>query len=256
MRSPDARGGRGLLPRPRGASVLRRACAPSCPRAPASPWCSSATNAIAGLREIMGATDPAKAAAGTIRKDFAASIESERHPRLGRAGDRGASRSATSSRASSCPESAPRAVLALAAGRRVDGPDLRRLHGLVLVRPDVALPGPPPALARSPASRSPAVDLAVLRDPEGGAPHRVRRAGRALVAGPAAAGAARPPSLDLAAGRPRPRSPARCGPPPTSSTSPSPPPGRHRRGTCCSTRREPGSASSCCGASASWRRWW
>jgi nucleoside-diphosphate kinase len=31
--------------------------------------------AIAGLREIMGATDPQKAAAGTIRKDFAASIE-------------------------------------------------------------------------------------------------------------------------------------------------------------------------------------
>jgi nucleoside-diphosphate kinase len=32
-------------------------------------------NAIAQLREIMGATDPAKAAAGTLRKDFAASIE-------------------------------------------------------------------------------------------------------------------------------------------------------------------------------------
>ena len=31
--------------------------------------------AIAGLREIMGATDPAKAGTGTIRKDFAASIE-------------------------------------------------------------------------------------------------------------------------------------------------------------------------------------
>jgi len=31
--------------------------------------------AIAQLREIMGTTDPAKAAAGTIRKDFAASIE-------------------------------------------------------------------------------------------------------------------------------------------------------------------------------------
>ena len=31
--------------------------------------------AIAKLREIMGATDPAKAAPGTIRKDFAASIE-------------------------------------------------------------------------------------------------------------------------------------------------------------------------------------
>ena len=34
-----------------------------------------ADNAIARLREIMGATDPAKAAAGTIRKDFATSIE-------------------------------------------------------------------------------------------------------------------------------------------------------------------------------------
>ena len=31
--------------------------------------------AIARLREIMGATDPVKAAAGTIRKDFATSIE-------------------------------------------------------------------------------------------------------------------------------------------------------------------------------------
>ena len=32
-------------------------------------------NAVAQLREIMGATDPAKASPGTIRKDFAASIE-------------------------------------------------------------------------------------------------------------------------------------------------------------------------------------
>jgi nucleoside-diphosphate kinase len=32
-------------------------------------------NAIAHLREIMGATDPAKAAPGTIRRDFAESIE-------------------------------------------------------------------------------------------------------------------------------------------------------------------------------------
>ena len=31
--------------------------------------------AVARLREIMGATDPAKADAGTIRKDFASSIE-------------------------------------------------------------------------------------------------------------------------------------------------------------------------------------
>ena len=32
-------------------------------------------DAIAKNREVMGATDPAKAAAGTIRKDFAESIE-------------------------------------------------------------------------------------------------------------------------------------------------------------------------------------
>ena len=32
-------------------------------------------NAIAANRDIMGATDPAKAAAGTIRKDFADNIE-------------------------------------------------------------------------------------------------------------------------------------------------------------------------------------
>lgn len=32
-------------------------------------------NAVMKNREIMGATDPAKAAAGTIRKDFAESIE-------------------------------------------------------------------------------------------------------------------------------------------------------------------------------------
>jgi nucleoside-diphosphate kinase len=32
-------------------------------------------DAVARLREIMGATDPAKAAPGTIRKDFASSIE-------------------------------------------------------------------------------------------------------------------------------------------------------------------------------------
>jgi len=34
-----------------------------------------ADNAIAKWRELMGATDPAKAAAGTIRKEFASSIE-------------------------------------------------------------------------------------------------------------------------------------------------------------------------------------
>ena len=46
-------------------------------------------------REVMGATDPAKAAAGTIRKDFANDRE-ERGPRLGRPGDR-ARRSPSSS---------------------------------------------------------------------------------------------------------------------------------------------------------------
>jgi nucleoside-diphosphate kinase len=34
-----------------------------------------ADNGIARWRDLMGATDPAKAAAGTIRKDFASSIE-------------------------------------------------------------------------------------------------------------------------------------------------------------------------------------
>jgi len=34
-----------------------------------------AENAIQRWRELMGATDPAKADAGTIRKDFASSIE-------------------------------------------------------------------------------------------------------------------------------------------------------------------------------------
>ena len=42
---------------------------------PCVPMVLEAEGAIAKLREIMGATDPAKAAAGTLRKDFAASIE-------------------------------------------------------------------------------------------------------------------------------------------------------------------------------------
>jgi nucleoside-diphosphate kinase len=37
--------------------------------------CLEGENAVALSREIMGATDPAKAAAGTIRKDFADNIE-------------------------------------------------------------------------------------------------------------------------------------------------------------------------------------
>jgi nucleoside-diphosphate kinase len=42
---------------------------------PCMPMLLEGDNAIARLRELMGATDPAKAAPGTIRKDFASSIE-------------------------------------------------------------------------------------------------------------------------------------------------------------------------------------
>jgi nucleoside-diphosphate kinase len=42
---------------------------------PCLPMVLEGEDAIARLRELMGATDPAKAAPGTIRKDFAASIE-------------------------------------------------------------------------------------------------------------------------------------------------------------------------------------
>lgn len=45
---------------------------------PCVPMVLEGDNAIARLRELMGATDPAKAAAGTIRKDFASSIEANR----------------------------------------------------------------------------------------------------------------------------------------------------------------------------------
>jgi nucleoside-diphosphate kinase len=42
---------------------------------PCMPIVLEGDNVIARLRELMGATDPAKADAGTIRKDFASSIE-------------------------------------------------------------------------------------------------------------------------------------------------------------------------------------
>jgi len=42
---------------------------------PCMPIVLEGEGAIARLRELMGATDPAKAASGTIRKDFASSIE-------------------------------------------------------------------------------------------------------------------------------------------------------------------------------------
>ena len=42
---------------------------------PSLPMVLEGEGAIARLRDLMGATDPAKAAPGTIRKDFASSIE-------------------------------------------------------------------------------------------------------------------------------------------------------------------------------------
>ena len=42
---------------------------------PCLPMVLEGDNAIQRWRELMGATDPAKAAPGTIRRDFAASIE-------------------------------------------------------------------------------------------------------------------------------------------------------------------------------------
>jgi len=42
---------------------------------PCIPMVLEADNAIQKWRDLMGATDPAKAAAGTIRKEFASSIE-------------------------------------------------------------------------------------------------------------------------------------------------------------------------------------
>ena len=42
---------------------------------PCIPMVLEADNAIQKWRDLMGATDPAKAAAGTIRKDLASSIE-------------------------------------------------------------------------------------------------------------------------------------------------------------------------------------
>ena len=43
---------------------------------PCIPMALEADNAIQKWRDLMGATNPANAAAGTIRKDFASSIES------------------------------------------------------------------------------------------------------------------------------------------------------------------------------------
>lgn len=43
---------------------------------PCIPMVLEGDNAISRVRDLMGATDPSKAAAGTIRREFASSIES------------------------------------------------------------------------------------------------------------------------------------------------------------------------------------
>jgi succinyl-CoA synthetase alpha subunit len=65
--------GRGLLLRPRRAAILRRAHH-FMSSGPIFPMVLEKDNAIADLRKLMGATDPAKAEPGTIRKQFASSI--------------------------------------------------------------------------------------------------------------------------------------------------------------------------------------
>ncbi len=50
---------------------------------PIFPMVLEKDNAIADLRKLMGATNPAQAEEGTIRKQFAASIGRERDPRIG-----------------------------------------------------------------------------------------------------------------------------------------------------------------------------
>ena len=47
-----------------------------------------AEGAILKWRDTMGATDPAKAAPGTIRRDLGTSIQNNVHARFGRAGNR------------------------------------------------------------------------------------------------------------------------------------------------------------------------
>ena len=56
---------------------------------PCIPMVLEGDNAIQRWRDLMGATDPAKAAAGTIRKDFASSIEANAVHGSDAAGDGG-----------------------------------------------------------------------------------------------------------------------------------------------------------------------
>ena len=65
--------GRGLLRRPQGRPFFDELC-DFMSSGPTVVQVLEGENAILKNREVMGATDPAKAAAGTIRKEFADSI--------------------------------------------------------------------------------------------------------------------------------------------------------------------------------------
>ena len=68
-------------PRPRHSTACTRSgrflaiCATFMTSGPIVAQVLEGENAVASYREVMGATNPANAAAGTIRKDFAESIE-------------------------------------------------------------------------------------------------------------------------------------------------------------------------------------
>ena len=82
MHAPVAGRGRGLL---RACTASVRSSRTSCAYMTSGPvivQVLEGENAVAKNREIMGATDPKKAAPGTIRADLADSIEAERRARL------------------------------------------------------------------------------------------------------------------------------------------------------------------------------
>ena len=100
-----------------------------------------APDAIKKWRTLMGATDPAKADAGTLRKEFGAVDREQRDARLRRARRRRRSSWATSSRASSLDTVELRSADGEAAGRRRAGHRRRRVCSCMLGVPLGRLPG-------------------------------------------------------------------------------------------------------------------
>jgi nucleoside-diphosphate kinase len=71
----SAAGSRPVLRRAQGASLLQGSGLEFMTSGPVMIQCLEGENAIAKNRELMGATDPKKADKGTIRADFAESID-------------------------------------------------------------------------------------------------------------------------------------------------------------------------------------